>query len=95
MDGEIMARAGNHLYTFDGRVLEVFGNSSVRFHVRHMHLSVKGPDRKGNRTVEIRHGRPDAPGDGYVWRYSAAEWGSLPGLDGLLHAVRVAIDQAG
>ncbi|MFI6728550.1 hypothetical protein NRF20_09295 [Streptomyces sp. R-74717] len=94
MDSEITTTVGRQLYSFDGRVLEVFGGSAVRFHVCHMHLCVKGPDRKGARIVEISHGPPEAPGMRHMWKYSAAEWGDLPGLAGLLEVVQEAIDSA-
>ncbi|MFJ1549719.1 hypothetical protein [Streptomyces sp. NPDC088246] len=94
MDSEITTTVGRQLYSFDGRVLEVFGGNAVRFHVRHMHLCVKGPDRKGARIVEICHGRPEAPGVRHMWKYSAVEWDDLPGLARLLDVVQAAIDSA-
>ncbi|MFF1348137.1 hypothetical protein ACFVZJ_19540 [Streptomyces sp. NPDC058322] len=61
MTDEITARAGREFYTFDGRILEVFGSHPRRFHIRNMDLRVTGPDRKGRRTVEIVAGSPEAP----------------------------------
>ncbi|WP_329040936.1 hypothetical protein OHT61_23560 [Streptomyces sp. NBC_00178] len=62
MGDEITTTIGRKLYSFDGRVLEIFGGDVCRFHIRHMYLRVTGPDRKGKRTVEISHGRPELPG---------------------------------
>ncbi|MET9660677.1 hypothetical protein [Streptomyces sp. NPDC006510] len=93
MNDEITARVGSQFYSFDGRVLEVFGGSVThRFHVRHMHFRVTGPDRKGRRSVEICHGRLEKRGIRHIWHYSAAEWGSLTGLAQLLDTVQAAID---
>lgn len=93
MNDEITTTVGKEFYSFDGRILEIFGGHPVRFHVRHLHLSVTGPDRKGKRTVEITHGRPEAPGATYIWRYTAEEWAQAPGLAALLEAVQVAVDE--
>ncbi|MEV0224791.1 hypothetical protein [Streptomyces sp. NPDC050704] len=94
MNDEITTTVGGELFSFDGRVLEVFGGSGARFHVRHMHIRVKGPDRKGNRTMEICHGRPEVPGNRHIWRYSAKEWDELPDLARFLETVQAAIDSA-
>ncbi|MFD3993502.1 hypothetical protein [Streptomyces sp. NPDC058583] len=94
MSDEITATVGGTLYSFDGRVLEIFGGHPVRFHIRHMHLRVTGPDRKGRQTVEIRHGRPEAPGASHVWTYTAAERDDLRALTPVLDAVQAAIDSA-
>src|SRR5690349_9369775 len=40
--------------SFDGRVLEVFGGSVRRFHVRLLSVAVSSPDRHGNRNVTLR-----------------------------------------
>jgi hypothetical protein len=46
--------AGPHrVVSFDGRVLEVFGGSVRRFHVRLLSVTVSGPDRHGNRNVAL------------------------------------------
>ncbi|WP_033285051.1 hypothetical protein [Streptomyces sp. NRRL F-525] len=87
MNDEITAVIGHQLYSFDGRVLEIFGNHPKRFHVRYLRLSVTGPDRKGSRTVEI-----DALGARSTMNYTAAEWEQAPGPATLLKAVRTAID---
>ncbi|MFF5301019.1 hypothetical protein ACFY5F_16820 [Streptomyces sp. NPDC013161] len=87
MNDEITAAVGHQLYSFDGRVLEIFGNHPKRFHVRYMRLSVTGPDRKGRRTVEI-----DALGAHSTMNYTAGEWEQAPDLATLLKAVRTAID---
>ncbi|MFF4814292.1 hypothetical protein ACFY2K_06870 [Kitasatospora sp. NPDC001309] len=94
MNDEITTTFGNRFYSFDGRILEIFGSDPIRFHVRYLHLSVTGPDRKGKRTVEIAHGRPEAPGARYVWTYTAAEWEQAQGLVELLEAVQAAVDSA-
>ncbi|SDY99457.1 hypothetical protein SAMN05421504_108174 [Amycolatopsis xylanica] len=91
MEGEITTRVGQHLYTFDGRVFEIFGTTPVRFHVEHMYLQVTDPDRKGRRTVTFHHGTPEAPGSSHSWTYSAAELAGLPELLPFLEAVRAAI----
>ncbi|MGW1786222.1 hypothetical protein ACWCQQ_45220 [Streptomyces sp. NPDC002143] len=87
MNDEIMTTVGHQLYSFDGRILEIFGNYPKRFHIRHMQLRVTGPDRKGRRKVEI-----SAPGTVTTWNYTAAEWEQAPGLVALLEAVQAAID---
>ncbi|MFJ5308738.1 hypothetical protein [Streptomyces sp. NPDC088350] len=87
MNDEIMAVVGHQLYSFDGRILEIFGNYPKRFHIRHMRLSVTGPDRKGRRVVEI-----DAVGTSVIMTYTAAEW-EVPGLAALLETVQAAIAQ--
>ncbi|MFE7978111.1 hypothetical protein [Streptomyces shenzhenensis] len=89
MNDEITATVGHQVYSFDGRILEIFGNYPKRFHIRHMHLRITGPDRKGKRTVEI-----DAPGTHSTWHYTAAEWEQAPGLAALLAAVQAGIDSA-
>jgi len=87
MSDEITATVGHQLYSFDGRILEIFGNHPKRFHIRHMRLSVTGPDRKGRRIVEI-----DAVGTRVTMPYTAVEW-EAPGLAALLEAVQAAIAQ--
>ncbi|WP_405973545.1 hypothetical protein OG496_33130 [Streptomyces sp. NBC_00988] len=87
MNDEITATVGHQLYSFDGRILEIFGNHPKRFHIRHMRLSVTGPDRKGRRIVEI-----DAVGMHLTMPYTAAEW-EAPGLAALLETVQAAIAQ--
>ncbi|MFE5094687.1 hypothetical protein ACFRCI_31155 [Streptomyces sp. NPDC056638] len=46
------------------------------------------------RVLEICHGRPEAPGVRHIGRYSAAEWGDLPGLARLPDVVQAAVDSA-
>ncbi|NNN30989.1 hypothetical protein HLK59_11525 [Streptomyces sp. S3(2020)] len=87
MNDEITTTVGHQLFSFDGRILEIFGNYPKRWHIRHMSLRITGPDRKGRRTVEI-----DAPGTRTTWDYTAAEWEQAPGLVALLEAVQAAID---
>ncbi|WP_427920823.1 hypothetical protein [Streptomyces sp. cg40] len=87
MNDEITAKVGHQLYSFDGRILEIFGNYPKRFHIRHMRLSVTGPDRKGRRTVEIA-----AVGTHVTMSYTAAEWEQTPDLATLLQAVQAAGD---
>ncbi|MFE3947342.1 hypothetical protein ACFXPV_36630 [Streptomyces sp. NPDC059118] len=92
MNDEITTTVGGEFYSFDGRILEIFGGGPVRFHVRHLRLCVTGPDRKGKRMVEITHGRPGFPGVSHLWRYTAEEWERAHGLAALLDAVQAAID---
>ncbi|GAA4980725.1 hypothetical protein GCM10023205_57250 [Yinghuangia aomiensis] len=95
MHDEITATVGGEFYSFDGRILEIFGREySRRFHIRHLHLSVTGPDRKGRRTVTLAHGRPEAPGDSLTWHPTATEWEQSPDLAALLEAVQAGIDSA-
>lgn len=51
MNDEITATVGKELYSFDGRIPEISGSHHLRFHIRHMHVRVTGPDRKGRRAV--------------------------------------------
>ncbi|WLQ38591.1 hypothetical protein P8A22_00035 [Streptomyces laculatispora] len=92
MNDEIMITVGTRFYSFDGRILEIFGGDPIRFHIRNMYVHVTGPDRKGKRVVEIGHGRPDLRGACHIWRYTAAEWEQAHGLAALLEAVQAAID---
>ncbi|CAM5672431.1 hypothetical protein SAVIM338S_07068 [Streptomyces avidinii] len=94
MTDETTARAGREFYTFDGRILEVYGSSPKRFHIRNMDLRVTGPDRKGRRTVVIVAGPPDAPATQDTWHHSAEEWQRAQGLEALLEAVRAGIASA-
>ncbi|MFE1808134.1 hypothetical protein [Streptomyces sp. NPDC059533] len=94
MTDEITARAGKEFYTFDGRILEVFGTHPKRFHIRNMDLRATGPDRKGRRTVEIVAGSPEAPATQHTWHHSAEEWQQAQGLEALLEAVRAGIASA-
>ncbi|MGW7442753.1 hypothetical protein [Kitasatospora sp. NPDC054795] len=94
MTDEITARAGREFYTFDGRILEVFGSSPKRFHIRNTDLRVTGPDRKGRRTVEVVAGPPEAPATQHTWHLSAEEWQRAQGLEALLETVRAAIASA-
>lgn len=67
-------RVGKQFHSFDGRVLEIFGGTVAhRFHVRHMHFRIEGPDRKGRRSVLIWHGRPESRGTCHIWHHSAEE----------------------
>jgi hypothetical protein len=54
MDLLEVAAGPNRMVTFDGRVLEVFGGSVRRFHVRLLSVTVSGPDKHGNRNVVLR-----------------------------------------
>ncbi|MBK6010337.1 hypothetical protein [Streptomyces sp. MBT53] len=92
MRDEITARVGFQFYSFDGRILEVFGGHPHRFHIQNLHLSVTDPDRKGRRTVEIVHARPGATGHSLSWQVTAAEWERSPDLVALLEAVQASID---
>ncbi|MFG3287828.1 hypothetical protein ACGF3G_03315 [Streptomyces sp. NPDC048179] len=89
MNEEITTVVGHQLYSFDGRILEVFGNHPKRWHIRHMCLRVTGPDRKGKRTVEIT-----APGTVTTWQYTAEEWEQASDMVALLEVVQAAIGSA-
>lgn len=54
MDVLEVAAGPNRVVSFDGRVLEVFGGSVRRFHVRLLSVTVSGPDKHGNRNVVLR-----------------------------------------
>ncbi|MEU9338615.1 hypothetical protein AB0D49_36610 [Streptomyces sp. NPDC048290] len=93
MRDEITARVGHEFYSFDGRILELFGREySWRFHIRHMYMIVTEPDRKGRREVTLGHGTPENRGASLTWRPTAAEWEQSPDLAALLDAVRAALD---
>ncbi|MFG3529996.1 hypothetical protein ACGF8B_25050 [Streptomyces sp. NPDC047917] len=94
MTDEITARAGREFYTFDGRILEVFGSHPRRFHILNMDLRVTGPDRKGRWTVVVVAGSPEAPATEHTWHHSAEEWLRAQGLEALLEAVRAGIASA-
>lgn len=52
----------NRVVTFDGHVLQVFGRSVRRFHVRLLAVTMSGPDKKGNRNVTLEQsGNETAP----------------------------------
>jgi hypothetical protein len=53
MDLLEVAAGPNRMVTFDGRVLEVFGGSARRFHVKLLSVTVSGPDKHGNRNVVL------------------------------------------
>ena len=91
MFNETTARAGREFYTFDGRILEIFGSSPQRFHIRNTTLQVTGPDRKGRRTVVIAAGPPEARATQHTWHYSAEDWHQAEGLEALLETVQTAI----
>lgn len=86
MSDEITAVVGHQLYSFDGRILEVFGAYPMRYHVRHMQLRVSDPDRKGRRTLVI-----NAVGVQSTSTFTADEWAQAPTLPALLQAVQSAI----
>ncbi|WP_393053291.1 hypothetical protein [Streptomyces sp. LN549] len=109
-----MARAGNdaarEFYTFDGRILEVFGSYPKRFHIRNMDLRVTGPCDAGAsgepatistvrlpfRSALLAAGRENGPAAilGHTWHHSAEEWQRAQGLEALLEAVRAGIASA-
>ena len=93
MRDEITARVGYQFYSFDGRILEIFGGRPHRFHIENLQLSVTGPDRKGRRTVEIVHAPPGNSGHSLTWQATAAEWERSPDLAALLEAVQASIDR--
>jgi len=54
MDLLEVAAGPNRIVAFDGRVLEVFGGSVRRFHVKLLSVTVSGADKHGNRNVVLR-----------------------------------------
>jgi hypothetical protein len=44
---------GNRLVAFDGQVLEVFGGSVRRFHVKLLTVTVSRPDKRGAREITL------------------------------------------
>ncbi|MFE4334080.1 hypothetical protein ACFRQM_33105 [Streptomyces sp. NPDC056831] len=52
------------------------------------------PDDLGDLNRGARVVGPEAPGVRHMWKYSAAEWGDLPGLARLLDVLQAAIDSA-
>ena len=53
------------IMTFDGHVLERFGYQSAdRYHVRLLVVEVAGPDKRGIRTVKLKHS--GGPGGGGI-----------------------------
>jgi hypothetical protein len=52
--------AGPHrIIAFDGRVLEIFGGSDRRFHVRLLSVAVSRPDKRGNRNIVLTQTQTD------------------------------------
>jgi hypothetical protein len=43
----------HRIAAFDGRVLEIFGGSDRRFHVRLLSVAVSRPDKHGNRNIVL------------------------------------------
>lgn len=93
MHDEITARVGFRFYSFDGRILEIFGGHPNRFHIRNLQVSITDPDRKGRRTVTIVHAPPGASGDSLSWQATAAEWEQSPDLVALLEAVQASVER--
>jgi len=50
----------NRLVAFDGQVLEVFGGTVRRFHVKLLTVTVAGPDKRGNRQVLLMQAGTEA-----------------------------------
>ena len=50
----------NRLVAFDGQILEVFGGSVRRFHVKLLTVTVSGPDKRGGRQVTLTQAGIDA-----------------------------------
>lgn len=50
MDLLEVAAGPNHMVTFDGRLLEVFGGSVRRFHVKLLAVTGSDPDKHGTAT---------------------------------------------
>ena len=59
MDLLEIAAGPNRMITFDGRVLEVFGGSVRRFHIKLLSVTVSGPDKHGNRNIALRQAGTD------------------------------------
>jgi hypothetical protein len=76
------------LYTFDGRILELFGffgQGGLRLHVRNLALEVGEPNRKGKRGVSLSQRRG---GGGVGLSVSEADWVTLgPFLDRVRAAI--------
>lgn len=53
MDLLEVAAGPNRVVAFDGRVVEVFGGSVRRLHVKLLSVTVSGPDRHGNRSTVL------------------------------------------
>ncbi|MFF0265849.1 hypothetical protein [Kribbella sp. NPDC004536] len=88
MNEEITAVVGLELYSFDGRILEIFGPYPKRYHVAHLRLNLSDPDRKGNRKLQL-----DTPGVRSTTTITAKQWASSPNLPTLLQAVHTATNQ--
>lgn len=43
----------NRVVAFDGHVLEIFGGTVRRFHIKLLAVTVSSPDKKGNRMVTL------------------------------------------
>ena len=79
------------LFTFDGRVLEVFGfpgSQSMRFHVLNLTVELDEPDRKGRRWLRLK---PVNGGGGLMMEVPEQDW---PVLGPFLDQVWAAIPQA-
>jgi len=51
----------NRMASFDGRVLEVFGGTYGRFHVKLLTATVSAPDKRGNRQVTLQQAQVNTP----------------------------------
>jgi hypothetical protein len=74
----------NLVATFDGRVLEIFGNlsdDSSRVHAKFLSVSVSEPDKKGRRTVRLH-------GGGFDLFLSQLDDGAVQAVQPLLDALR-------
>jgi hypothetical protein len=49
----------NRVVAFDGHVLEVFGGSVRRFHVKLLTVTVSGTDERGNRNVTLEQAQTE------------------------------------
>lgn len=80
--------ACDSLFTFDGRVVEVFGfpgADSMRFHVLNLVIEVDEPNRKGKRWLRMK---PHKGSGGMMVEVQPADWQVLgPFLDRVWAAI--------
>jgi hypothetical protein len=80
---------GPSVVTWDGLVLEVFteqAGSGGRLHARLLHVTVKGPDRKGRYEVALTT-KPGGSGGGTTLFVSGDDW---PDVQPFIEAVAAA-----
>ena len=79
----IEGRSEKMVASFDGRVLELFGFYSHRYHVHELEVRVEGPDKKGRYEVAIG----SRWGGGAQFRVEGPDW---PALGPVIEAARAA-----